>query len=123
MKLYDVRGKRMRRTEMFFGVLAGTIGLLLGVLSLVGILPYAAAAISTHAVVGICANAAGIIGAVLVQRHHFAGSGIMAAVMVAIMCFGFPWQSIPAVMYIIAVVLAVVPVRIHTEDDKGRMES
>ena len=113
----------MRKTELWFGVIAGAAGLLLGALSLAGILPYTAAAVSTHAVICIGANAAGIAGAVLVQRHHIFGSVIMAAVMVVVMFFGFPWQSVSAVMYIIAVVLAVVPVRIDTEDKQGRMKS
>ena len=113
----------MRKTEMVFGISAGAVGLLLAALSLTGILPYADTPVSAHAVICLCANAAGIVGAVFVRRHHILGSAIMAAVMVVVMCFGFPWQSIPAVMYIIAVVMAVVPVRIHTQDEDGRVQS
>ena len=96
--------------------------MLLAVLSITGILPYTEEAVRAYDVVCIAANAAGIVGAIMVQKHHIAGSVIMAAVMIIVMCFGFPWQSIPAVMYIISVVLAVVPVKVHTKEEQGRTQ-
>ena len=119
----------MRKTELWLGVGAGMTGLLLAVLSLLEVLPYSPQAISASssitlsAVVCAAANVAGIAGAVMVQRHHILGSAVMAVVMVVVLCFGFPWQSIPAVVYIMSVVLAVVPVRIHTEENQGRTQS
>ena len=112
----------MRQTELWFGVVAGIAGLLLAVLSITGILPYIGDAVRAYDVVCIAANATGIVGAIIVQRYNIAGSVIMAAVMIVVMCFGFPWQSIPAVMYIISVVLAVAPVRVHTKEEQGRTQ-
>ena len=108
----------MRRTELVLGLLAGIIGLLLALLALLGVLGYlpgtlSSAAISSYILVG--ANVIGMAGALTVKRHHIAGSVVMAAVTVAILVFGFPWQSIPGVIYIISVVLAVVPVKTAKE--------
>ncbi len=108
----------MRRTELVLGLLAGATGLLLAVLALLDVLVYlpdtlASEAISGYILVG--ANAVGIAGALTVRRHHIAGSVAMAAATVTIMVFGFPWQSIPGVIYIISVVLAVVPVKAAKE--------
>ncbi len=119
----------MRKTELWLGVGAGVAGLLLAVLSFVKVLPYSSEAISASASVALsavvcaAANIAGIAGAVMVQRHHILGSVIMAIVMVVVLFFGFPWQSIPAVVYIMSVVLALVPVRIPTEENHGRIQS
>jgi uncharacterized membrane protein len=108
----------MRRTELVLGLLAGIAGLLLALLVLLGVLGYldgtlASAATSSYILVG--ANVIGIVGALTVRRHHIAGSVTMAAVTVTILVFGFPWQSIPGVIYIISVVLAVVPVKTAKE--------
>lgn len=119
----------MRKTELRLGVGAAAAGLLLAVLSLLRILPYlpdalsASSSVTVSAVVCAAANIVGLAGAVVVRRHHILGSIIMAVVMVVILCFGFPWQSIPAVVYIMSVVLAVVPVRMHTEEKQGRAQS
>jgi hypothetical protein len=57
------------------------------------------------------ANALGIAGALIVMKHHIAGSVMMLLAATAAMLFGFPWQSISGVTYIMAIVLAVVPVK------------
>ena len=112
----------MRKTEFWLGVCAGAAGLLLAVLSLLGILTYLEEAVAAHAYVCIAANVVGIFGAVVVRKHNILGAAIMAAAMVTIMCFGFPWQSIPAVMYIISFVMAAVPEKLHSKDEQGRLQ-
>ena len=97
---------------------------MLAVLALLGILPFSAQTMATHsmdklaafAVVCMAANALGILGAVMVRTHNILGAIVMAAVMVIILCFGFPWQTIPAVIYIISFVMAAVPEKMHTEE-------
>ena len=107
----------MRKTEMIFGLCAGAAGILIGVLSLVSLLPWQEAAsvypetLKAYAVVCIAANALGALGALLVQKHNIPGAVIMAVSMLALLFFGFPWQTLPAVLYIISVVMATVPVK------------
>jgi hypothetical protein len=119
----------MRKTELWLGVGAGTAGVLLAVLSLFGVLPYspqaltASSSVTLSAVVCAAANIIGIAGAVTVQRHHIMASAVMTVVMVVVLFFGFPWQSIPAVVYIMSVVLALVPVKLHTGENQGRTQS
>ncbi len=115
---YNTKGVRnMRKTEMIFGLCAGAAGILIGVLSLVSLLPLQEAAsvypetLKAYAVVCIAANALGALGAILVQKRNIPGAVIMAASMLAILIFGFPWQTLPAVLYIISVVMATVPVK------------
>lgn len=102
---------------MVFGVVAGSIGIILAVLFLLDVLPYSQFVEHTHnttyAIICIVANAIGLGAGLLVRKRHFLASIIMAAVMVVVVCFGFPWQVIPAVMYIISVVMAVVPEKLH----------
>jgi hypothetical protein len=107
----------MRKTELIFGLCAGITGLLFAVLSLFSLLPWSEAALAypealkVYAVVCIAANALGILGAFLVQKHNIPGAIIMAASMLAVLVFGFPWQTLSAVLYIISVVMATVPVK------------
>jgi hypothetical protein len=108
----------MRKTELTLGLIAGICGLVLAVLSLKGVTHYlpgtlAVAPYSGYVLLG--ANVVGIIGALLVLKHHVAGSVAMVLATAAVMVFGFPWQTISAVVYIMAVVLAVVPVKYETE--------
>jgi hypothetical protein len=104
----------MRKTEFIFGLCAGVSGIALGLLSLFSLLPYPPGADSggeTSAVFCLAANAFGILGALFVQKNNIFGALSMAVSMLVIMFFGFPWQSLPAVLYIISVVLAAVPVK------------
>ncbi len=107
----------MRKTEMIFGLCAGVAGILLAVLSLTSLLPWPEKALAypetlkAYAVVCIAANALGALGALLVQKHNIPGAVIMAVSMLALLFFGFPWQTLPAVLYIISVVMATVPVK------------
>lgn len=108
----------MRKTELVLGLIAGVSGLLLAALSLLEVTKYldgtlAAAAYSSYILFG--ANVVGIAGALVVRKHHVLGSIAMAIATVAVMVFGFPWQSIPGVIYIMAVVLAMVPVKYEQE--------
>ena len=104
----------MRKTEMTLGLIAGITGLVLAVLSLLGVTEYlpgtlAEAAYSGYILLG--ANALGIAGALIVLKHHIAGSVLMLAATITVMVLGFPWQSIPGTVYIMAIVLALVPVK------------
>lgn len=104
----------MRKTEFIFGLCAGTAGVLLAALSLLSLLPYLpepGTADHTYAFICLAANIFGIFGALIVQKYNIAGAVIMAAAVIAVMLFGFPWQSLPAVLYIISVVMAAVPVK------------
>jgi ABC-type Fe3+ transport system permease subunit len=107
----------MRKTEFILGLCAGIAGLLLAALSFFSLLPrsalftYAENTFKIYAVVCIAANALGIVGALLVQKHNIPGAVIMAVSMIAVLIFGFPWQSLPAVLYIISGVMATVPVK------------
>ena len=108
----------MRKTEAWIGLCAGIIGISIAVLSLFSLLPYSAqifksdaGILQAYAYICIAANAAGFIGALLVLKNNIAGAAIMAASMIAIMFFGFPWQSISAMLYIISLVMATVPVK------------
>ncbi len=111
----------MRKTELILGLIAGICGLVMAVLSLFGITHYLSGTLASEAYSGyilLGANVLGIIGALSVTKHHVAGSVIMLVATTAIMMFGFPWQSISAVLYIMAVVLAVVPVKYEMENKK-----
>lgn len=108
----------MRKTELTLGLIAGISGLILAGLSLLGVTHYldgtlAAAASSGYILLG--ANVLGIIGALSVIKHHVAGSIMMLLATAGVMLFGFPWLSISAVIYIMAVVLAMVPVKYEME--------
>jgi len=115
-------GECMRKTEIGLGVTAGTVGIVLAVLSMLSVLPYStkdvllphdAASVQTYAVILLAANVLGVAGAIAVSRHHVLGSLIMLLATFVVLIFGFPWQSITAVIYIISVVLALVPVKIE----------
>lgn len=109
----------MRKTELSFGIIASVAGLLLSFLSMYALLPYSteimtdypAGIIWTYSLVCMAANVVGLAGALLVLKNHVLGSIVMSVVMITILVFGFPWQSISAVLYIISVVLAMVPVK------------
>lgn len=114
----------MRKMEIGLGISAGVVGVVLAVLSMIGILPYTtkdiimphdAASVQTYAIILLAANALGIVGAVIVKWQHVVGSVMMLLVAFVVLTFGFPWQSITAVIYIISVVLAMVPVRTEPE--------
>lgn len=110
----------MRKTETGLGIAAGASGIVLGVLSLLFILPYQSDTLIAHnaqtigplSIALIIANAVGIVGALLVRKHHNLGSVIMTVVTIAVLVLGFPWQTLPAVLYIMAVVMALVPVKV-----------
>jgi hypothetical protein len=104
----------MRKTEFIFGFCAGAAGLALALLSLFSLLPYPSVSDNsghTYALICLAANVLGITGALFVQKSNIFGASSMAASMLALMFFGFPWQSLPAVLYIISIVMAVVPVK------------
>lgn len=109
----------MRKTELLFGLCAGLVGLIFAVLALFSLLPFSPDAVHhlsestlrTYAVICIAANAAGILGALIVQKSNIAGALIMTAALIALMFFGFPWQSFSTVLYVISVVMAAVPVK------------
>ena len=111
----------MRKTEMVYGLFAGTLGIVLGVLFLLDLLPHSQIVPYTHkpvyAIICIVANVVGIFGALVVTRRNMIGAFIMAGAMIAVMVFGFPWQSISAVPMTISVVLAMAPVKAHTEEE------
>lgn len=99
---------------MTLGLIAGISGLLLAALSMLGVTGYlpgtlAKAAYSGYILLG--ANVLGLIGALIVLKKHIAGSVAMLLATVAVLLFGFPWQSISGVIYIMAIVLAIVPVK------------
>ncbi len=110
----------MRKTEIGLGIAAGIIGLVLALLSLLSVLPYSeqdvilphdAASVQTYGIILLAVNALGVAAAITVNKHHVMGSVVMTLCTVAVLVFGFPWQSITAVVYIISVVLAMVPVK------------
>ncbi len=110
----------MRKTEIGLGMAAGITGVVLAVLSMFSVLPYSAkdiimphdaVSVQTCAIILLAANVLGIAGAVVVKWHHVAGSVMMTLVMFIVLICGFPWQSVTAVLYIISVVLAMVPVK------------
>jgi hypothetical protein len=103
----------MRKTEVVLGISAGVIGLILAVLSVFFLLP--PKNIQTGAIVCMVANAAGIAGAVVVLKNNIAGAAIMAVCLITVLFYGFPWQSISAVMYVISVVMAAVPVKVSAK--------
>ena len=112
----------MRKTELAFGISAAAVGLILALLSLFLLLPYSgtveysADVIKTYAVVCIVANVIGLAGALLILKNNILGSIIMAASMIIVLFFGFPWQSISAVLYIISFIMAVVPEKMNVHD-------
>ena len=104
----------MRKTEMTLGLIAGIAGLVLAALSLLGVTEYlpgtlAKAAYSGYILLGT--NALGLVGALIVLKRHVVGSVLMLVATVTVMVLGFPWQSIPGTIYIMAIVLAMVPVK------------
>ncbi len=110
----------MRKLEIGLGLAAGLTGIILSVLSMMRVLPYTAqdvllphdpASVQIYAIVLLAANVLGIVGALLVKRHNLLGSIIMFIVTLVVLVFGFPWLCIPAVVYIMSVVLAMVPVK------------
>ncbi len=111
----------MRKTEMVYGLFAGTLGIALGVLFLLDLLPHSQIVPYTHnptyAIICIAANVVGMFGALVVTRRNMIGAFIMAGAMITVMVFGFPWQSISAVPMTISVVLAMAPVKAHKEEE------
>lgn len=104
----------MRKTEFIFGLCAGAAGLALALLSLFSLLPYPPGLDNggeSFSFICLGANVLGIIGALFVQKNNIFGALSMAVSMLALMFFGFPWQSLPAVLYIISIVMAAVPVK------------
>lgn len=106
----------MRKTEIYLGIIAGLAGIILAVLYMLNVLPYKTAVLDVQTVfvfgtVLIGANIIGIAGALLINRNHLLGSAVMTAVTIIVVVFGFPWQSLPAVIYIMSVVMAAVPVK------------
>ena len=104
----------MRKTEFIFGLCAGASGLVLAALSLFSLLPHLPGPDplrQTYAFICLAANLFGVFGALIVQKYNIAGAAVMAASTIAVMLFGFPWQSLPAVLYIISLVMAAVPVK------------
>ena len=111
----------MRKTEMVYGLFAGVFGIALGGLFFLDLLPHSQIVPYTHnptyAIICIVANVVGIVGAIVVTRRNMIGAFIMAGAMIAVMVFGFPWQSISAVPMTISVVLAMAPVKAHAEEE------
>ena len=111
----------MRKTEMVYGLFAGLIGIALGVLFLLDVLPHSQIVPYVHkptfAIICIVANCVAIVGAIVVTKRNMIGAFIMAGAMIAVMVFGFPWQSIAAVPLTISVVLAMAPVKAQQEEE------
>ena len=101
----------MRKTELWFGICGGAASILIAVLSLLGALPYAPQMDKLYAYICFAAGVSSIVGALFVPKHHITGSVIMAAGLVVITIFGFPWQSAAAVLLIISASLSLAPVR------------
>lgn len=110
----------MRKLEIGLGMAAGLTGILLSVLSIMQVLPYTTKdvflphdpqSVQTYAIILLAANVIGIAGALIVKRHNLLGSIIMFIVTLVVLVFGFPWLCIPAVVYIMSVVLAMVPIK------------
>ena len=102
----------MRKTELWFGICGGAASVLIAALTYFEGLPYTPH-LDKLVDAMICAGAgvASIIGALLVPRHHVAGSVIMAAGLVAVTIFGFPWQSVAAVLLVVSATLSLTPER------------
>jgi len=109
-----------RKTEMVYGLFAGLVGIALGVLFLLDVLPHSEFGSytnnTTYGIICIAAGGVAIVGALVVTRRNMIGAFIMAAAMISLMVFGFPWQSIAAVPLTISVVLAMAPVKAHKEE-------
>ncbi len=113
------RGRRLRKTEIGLGIVAGSLGIVLGLLSFFEVLPYRVDTFIPHnadttllvSILMVGANAIGIFGALTVHKHHVLGSAVMGFVTLAVLIIGFPWQSISAVAYIMSIVMALVPVK------------
>ncbi len=107
----------MRKTELIFGVCGGAAGVAVAALTWFQLLPYARQPDKLSVLLCACAGVLGIVGALLVPRHHVVGSVAMAIGMIAVTYFGFPWQSLSAVLLVISATLALAPVRepIHKE--------
>ncbi len=108
----------MRKTEMTIGICAGAVGIVLGLLLLFDLFPVSPLVSGNlhrdvYAYICIAANVVGLVGAIMLRKRHLLGSGLMAAALIAIVFFGFPWQMISVTAYIVSVVLAVVPERLH----------
>ena len=83
----------------------------IAVLTVFEVLPYAEQPDKLATIICAVAGVVGIVGALLVPRHHVAGSVVMAVALIAVTYFGFPWQSVSAVLLIISATLALAPVR------------
>ncbi len=108
----------MRKTEMTIGVCAGAAGIILGLLLLFDLFPISPlvsknANADVYAYICIAANIIGLAGGIIVRKRNFIGSGLMAAVMITIIIFGFPWQMFSVTAYVVSIVLAVVPEKLH----------
>jgi hypothetical protein len=108
----------MRKTEMVIGVCAGAVGIILGLLLLFDLFPVSPLVSinvnrDVYAYICIAANIIGLAGGIIVKKRNFIGSGMMAVVMITIVFFGFPWQMISVTAYIVSIVLAVVPEKLH----------
>lgn len=111
MKKKEVGDMLVRKTELWFGMIGGAAAILIGALTFAEVLPYAQQADKLYALICIGAGAMSIAGALFVPRHHVAGSAIMAIGLVVVIIFGFPWQSVSAVLLIISATLSLAPVR------------
>lgn len=112
----------MRKTEVFMGIAAGAAGIIIALLSAFKILPFLpgdSQGAGTGAYVCLFSNIVGIAGALTVIKNNFAGAALMAACLITILFFGFPWQSLPAVIYAICVVMAAVPVKSKKDNQGG----
>ncbi len=101
----------MRKTELWFGICGGAASVLIAALSFFEVLPYAPQLDKLYAFICAGAGIVSIFGALLVPGRHIAGSVIMTAGLVVITIFGFPWQSVAAVLLIISATLSLAPVR------------
>ncbi len=101
----------MRKTEVWFGIVGGAAGIAIAALTLAEALPYVQQMDKLYTVICLCAGIAAMVGALLVPKHHVAGAVVMAASLVAVIIFGFPWQSVSAVLLIISATLSLAPVR------------
>lgn len=110
----------MRKTEVVLGLIAGGAGIIVAVLSLTKVLsflPEYSGGAGTGAIICLAANLIGIVGALTIHKNNIAGAVIMVLALTAVLFYGFPWQSLPAVIYIMSIVMAVVPVKAIAKDN------
>ena len=101
----------MRKTEMTLGLIA-SMQVVLAVLSLLGVTEYLPGTLARAAYSGYTGReCAGRVGALIVLKCHVAGSVLMLVAAVTAWCWGSVAVNPGTVPHIMAIVLAMVPVK------------